>query len=503
MEIVGEAGVGQVAARRASCSRSPGSWRRWPSRCSTSAAATPYGAVRVALRELAGIAPDASPEEAGRRLAAWVGDVLPDAAPWLPLLAIPVGAEVAATDRGGQPGPGVPPRPAPRGGGPAAGRGPARGVRRAARGPPLGGRGEPRADRRARPRRPRPRTCCCSRLRRPGPSPVVTEPLARIELAGLPPEAVARLAMEAAERPLSDADLAGIVARAAGNPLFARELAEVAVGDGLGRPAAGAPRVPGREPDRPPRPARPAPAPARRGPGPGRGRGPARGGRRGRGGRPGRPRPRAVERARRVRGLGGPVAASGSATTSSATPRTRGCRTRAGTTSTGRSRSPSSAAPATTPTRWRPSSPRTSPRASFPSPRSATPAAPATSPGRSSPTSTRPRCTGGRWPAPGSCASSPRRPSPTSRSRWATSPSSRVATTRRSRPTSGPAGSTAGSASRWTWPATGTRTDRGVGPRGRRRGLPPRADRAQERDRQRADRSLRAPRSAGTGARAG
>src|SRR5262249_4676929 len=59
-------------------------------------------------------------------------------------------------------------------------------------------------------------------LRRPGPAPAAAEPLARIELAGLPPEAVAALALDAADRPLSDHDLAGIIARAAGNPLFAR-----------------------------------------------------------------------------------------------------------------------------------------------------------------------------------------------------------------------------------------------------------------------------------------
>ena len=97
VEIVGEAGVGK-SRLVGELLAEPGVVAPLAVRCSTSAAATPYGAVRVALRELAGIAPDASPEEAGRRLAAWVGDVLPDAAPWLPLLAIPVGADVAATD---------------------------------------------------------------------------------------------------------------------------------------------------------------------------------------------------------------------------------------------------------------------------------------------------------------------------------------------------------------------------------------------------------------------
>ena len=230
VEIVGEAGAGK-SRLVAELLSEPGVVAPLAVRCSTSAAATPYGAVRVALRELAGIAQDASPEEAGRRLAAWVADVLPDPTPWLPLIAIPVGAEVETTPDVDSLAPAF------------------RRDRLHAEVARLLGAVLPAgsvvlledlhwADEAslaliaALAASPQAANLLLLALRRPGPSPVVTEPLARIELAGLPPEAVARLAIEAAERPLSDADLAGIVARAAGNPLFARELAEVAVTTG-------------------------------------------------------------------------------------------------------------------------------------------------------------------------------------------------------------------------------------------------------------------------------
>ncbi|HYL52602.1 MAG TPA: adenylate/guanylate cyclase domain-containing protein, partial [Acidimicrobiia bacterium] len=59
--------------------------------------ATPYLALRPALRTIASIAADAGREEAGERLSAWVHDVAPDVVPWLPLLAIPFDATVETT----------------------------------------------------------------------------------------------------------------------------------------------------------------------------------------------------------------------------------------------------------------------------------------------------------------------------------------------------------------------------------------------------------------------
>ena len=47
--------------------------------------------------QLAGITPDRSREEAGAQLAPLVQAVMPDLAPWLPLLAIPFDAAVPST----------------------------------------------------------------------------------------------------------------------------------------------------------------------------------------------------------------------------------------------------------------------------------------------------------------------------------------------------------------------------------------------------------------------
>src|SRR5204863_9001455 len=56
--------------------------------------ATPYLAVRPMLRTLVEVEADADPAEAGERLTAFVRYRASELAPWLPLLAIPFGAEV-------------------------------------------------------------------------------------------------------------------------------------------------------------------------------------------------------------------------------------------------------------------------------------------------------------------------------------------------------------------------------------------------------------------------
>jgi len=58
---------------------------------------TPYFSFRSLLRPLAGITPEQGAAEAGAQLAPWVQAVMPDLAPWLPLLAIPFDAEVPPT----------------------------------------------------------------------------------------------------------------------------------------------------------------------------------------------------------------------------------------------------------------------------------------------------------------------------------------------------------------------------------------------------------------------
>lgn len=57
----------------------------------------PYGAWRNALRQLVGITPERSREDAGAQLRAFVSATMPDLAPWLPLLSGPFDAEVAST----------------------------------------------------------------------------------------------------------------------------------------------------------------------------------------------------------------------------------------------------------------------------------------------------------------------------------------------------------------------------------------------------------------------
>lgn len=193
---------------------------------------TPYSGLRDGLRELAAIADEADPAAAGARLSEWVDGLAPALRPWLPLLAIPFGAMVVET-----------PEVA----------GLASGVRRdrlhAAMADLLGEA------------LPRPAILVLEdlhwadeasvalltalvqtkpaawwlvlALQRPSARPFGGPGATRIELGTLDAEAVVRLALDAAGgSPLSDADLDAIVERAAGNPLFVRELAAVAVQDG-------------------------------------------------------------------------------------------------------------------------------------------------------------------------------------------------------------------------------------------------------------------------------
>jgi class 3 adenylate cyclase/tetratricopeptide (TPR) repeat protein len=65
--------------------------------CDPYSAATPYAAFRGILRRLAGVTSEQTPREAGELLARLVSGVMPDLAPWLPLLAVPFDAEVDPT----------------------------------------------------------------------------------------------------------------------------------------------------------------------------------------------------------------------------------------------------------------------------------------------------------------------------------------------------------------------------------------------------------------------
>ena len=100
----------RAAPSRSSASRAPasrGSWRSSTAsavgfqilraRCEPYSSSTPFGPFRAMLRPLIGVLPDESRESAGAKLTAFAQTVMPDLAQWLPLLALPFDAEVADT----------------------------------------------------------------------------------------------------------------------------------------------------------------------------------------------------------------------------------------------------------------------------------------------------------------------------------------------------------------------------------------------------------------------
>jgi len=90
VELVGQPGIGKSRLVEELQRRALG-FGQFSARCD------PYFVLRSLLRPLAGITLDLGPEEAGAQLSPWVQAVVPDLAPWLPLLAIPFGAEVEPT----------------------------------------------------------------------------------------------------------------------------------------------------------------------------------------------------------------------------------------------------------------------------------------------------------------------------------------------------------------------------------------------------------------------
>ncbi len=96
VDVVGEPGIGKTRLLQELQSRASGMvpitvW------CQPYLATTPYGSAAILLRTMAGIGVDEKPLAAGELLKCWVTKVAPDFLPWLPLLAIPFGAEVPAT----------------------------------------------------------------------------------------------------------------------------------------------------------------------------------------------------------------------------------------------------------------------------------------------------------------------------------------------------------------------------------------------------------------------
>ena len=96
IEIIGEGGIGKSRLVREALTRRQ-TLTRVPLRGGQYAKNTPYFVVRTLLRETMAIDPSQSPVEAGARLTDWVREHAPVLTPWLPLLALVVGAEVDPT----------------------------------------------------------------------------------------------------------------------------------------------------------------------------------------------------------------------------------------------------------------------------------------------------------------------------------------------------------------------------------------------------------------------
>jgi class 3 adenylate cyclase/tetratricopeptide (TPR) repeat protein len=95
-ELVGDPGIGKSRLVEELKTIAVG-FTQLATRCNEYAASVPYHPFRSLLRPLAGITETESAIDAGARLEPWVEAVMPDFAPWLPLLAIPFDAKVLPT----------------------------------------------------------------------------------------------------------------------------------------------------------------------------------------------------------------------------------------------------------------------------------------------------------------------------------------------------------------------------------------------------------------------
>ena len=222
VELVGEPGAGKTRLVEELVTSAVG-FQVLRTRCEPYSASTPFAPLRTLLRPLVGILPEDTPDAAGTKLTAFVTGVMPDLAVWLPLLALPLGAEVPATPEVDEIDPAF------------------------------------RRDRLhdvvdqflmrllmtpttilvedthwlddasqlvlAKLAAPGPRPWLVVATRRPS-GPPLAETANVLELEPLAPEDARALALAAAgDAPLSEAELAALTERAAGNALFIRELA--------------------------------------------------------------------------------------------------------------------------------------------------------------------------------------------------------------------------------------------------------------------------------------
>ena len=95
-ELVGEPGIGKSRLVVELKTMAVG-FTQLVARCDQYGMSVPYLPFRSLLRPLAGITESESAAEAGARLKPWIEAVMPEFAPWLPLLAIPFDAEVPMT----------------------------------------------------------------------------------------------------------------------------------------------------------------------------------------------------------------------------------------------------------------------------------------------------------------------------------------------------------------------------------------------------------------------
>ncbi len=96
VELVGDAGAGKSRLLEELVTGAVG-FQVLRARCEPYSASTPFAPFRPLLRPLVGILPDEPADAAGAKLTAFVQGVMPDLAQWLPLLALPFGADVAST----------------------------------------------------------------------------------------------------------------------------------------------------------------------------------------------------------------------------------------------------------------------------------------------------------------------------------------------------------------------------------------------------------------------
>ncbi len=96
IELVGEPGIGKSRLVQELRTLAIG-FQQLDGAAEQYSSTEPFAAVRTPLRQLVGITPDRSAAEAGLMLQPFVTGMMPDLAPWLPLLAVPFDAEVDAT----------------------------------------------------------------------------------------------------------------------------------------------------------------------------------------------------------------------------------------------------------------------------------------------------------------------------------------------------------------------------------------------------------------------